>query len=350
MVFKNLLLTASVKALRRFLKIHPKTESRRFLIVTTTALGDTLWATPAIESLKQSFPKAYIAALTSPIGNQVLQHNPWLSKIYTLHRFTLSLWKQLYQEQFDTILLFHASQRLILPLCALLGAREIIGTSGINKGLDHLLTDRIAPAYEHEICRRLKIVEKSKGFITTQTLSFFLQPEETWPTIPKAPKKQWIALHPGSKDPFKRWPIQNFIQLGNRLKDSLNCEILITGTEKETSLLKQLTQQIPGAHMADPQLPLRSFASLIDSIDLLICNDTGPFHLACALNTPVLGIYSSTDPNLCGAHLAPCSLVIHQQPSCKPCLKRKCLIPFCFLQIGIDEVFQAVLKMLDQTQ
>ena len=77
---------------------HPLTMQRRILVVTTTALGDTLWATPAIESLRSSWPNAYIAVLTSPIGWQVLQNNPWIDRLYplreplSLHCF--SLWKR----------------------------------------------------------------------------------------------------------------------------------------------------------------------------------------------------------------------------------------------------------------
>jgi len=339
---KNLLLKNLVPAIKRFIPEHPQTENRRFLLISTTALGDTLWATPAIESLRNSFPKAYIAILTSPIGHQVLKHNPHLSKVYTLDRFSFSLWKKLYQDQFDTILLFHASQRLILPLLSLLGAQNIIGTSGINKGLDRLLTDPMPPIYEHEISRRLRIVEKAGGKTATERLSFFLQPQEKL----KKQKGRWIAIHPGSKDPFKRWPTQNFIQLGKDLKKHLNCEILITGTAEEELLMKSIANQIPGAHVANPHLSLRSFAALLETMDLLICNDTGPFHLACALNKPVIGIYSSTDPNLCGGHHCPSAITIGKRATCDPCLKRKCRLPFCLLQIGPCEVLNAALKVL----
>lgn len=342
MSLKNLIIKGMVKTLQKWIKQHPKIKSNRILVVTTTGLGDTLWATPAIESLRKSFPNSYIAALTSPLGSQILEGNPHLSQIYTLDRFSFSLWKKLYKDRFDAVLLFHASQRLTLPLCTLIGAGQIIGTSGINKGLDCLLTDPLPPIYEHEIRRRLHIVKKIGGQISRETLSFFLHPEEK---MPKLPKRQ-IALHPGSKDGFKRWPAENFIQLGKEIKNKLDCDILVTGTAAEEILMKEVASQIPGALIADPKLSLRNFAALLDQTDLLISNDTGPFHLACALNKPVIGIYSSTDPNLCGAHLAPLATVINKQFTCQPCLKRKCRTPFCFLQIGISEVLNASLKIL----
>lgn len=340
--FKNTLIKTAVRVLKKRIGTHPKDKEPRILIVSTTGLGDTLWATASIASLRQSFPNAYIAALSSPIGAEVLKYNPFLSRIYTLEKFSYALWKALYQDRFDTILLFHASQRLTLPLCSFLGAQKIIGTAQINKGLDSLLTDPIEPQYEHEIQRRLKLVEKIGGKITTETLSFFLQPEE------KKPQRSgcWIALHPGSKDAFKRWPAENFIQLGKELKKSLNCEILITGNKEEKDLMQSVAAEIPGAHLANSQLPFRPFASLLDQMHLLICNDSGPFHLACALNKPVIGIYSATDPRLCGPHLAPKAAVVSRPKSCTPCLQRGCRQPFCFLQIGTEEVLKKALEIL----
>jgi heptosyltransferase-2 len=126
----------------------------------------------------------------------------------------------------------------------------------------------------------------------------------------------------------------------------LNCEIVITGGKEEKALMEQLAQLIPNGKIGPSQLGVRSFAALIDQADLLVCNDTGPFHLACALNKPVVGIYSSTDPAVCGPLHPTRATVISKPPTCTPCLKRGCLSPFCFLQIGVEEVLEGCLKAL----
>lgn len=337
---KNFFLKKAIQIARPFIPKHP--DLKRILIVATTALGDTLWATPAIENIRHSFPEAYIAVLTSPIGMEILQNNPHIDKLHLLKNF-FSQRKELYKERFDTILLFHASQRLVLPLCSLLGATRIIGTAGINKGLDSLLTDPLPNDFQHEIVRRIKISEKIGVKSFTQTLSFFLKPEERLPSRSKGP---WIAIHPGSKDGFKRWPAENFIETGIRIKETIPCEILITGNNSEKPLMEEIAHKIPGAHLYETNTSLRSFAALLEQMDLLICNDTGPVHLACALNRPTIAIYCSTDPRLCGPHKAKNTIAISKRPSCDPCLKRKCQSPFCFLQIGSQEVADAALKIL----
>jgi len=340
MICKNSLIKIASKILR--IPKHPNTKERRILVVSTTALGDTLWATPTIESLRKSFPLSYLAVLTSPIGKEVLRTNPYIDRIHLLQeplplRF-FALKKTLALEQFDTILLLHASQRLTLPLCSLLGAQTIIGTTGINKGLDDLFTNPQPPLYEHEIIRRLKMVEKIGGSIHSESLSFFPDPKEKMQRLEPG---AWIALHPGSKDRFKRWPIENFALLGRELKKNLSCNILITGNNSERPLLEALATQIPGSQIAPPNLSLHSFAHLLEQTELLISNDTGPVHLACALNHPVIALYASTDPFLCGTHKAKHAITLSKPQTCSPCLKRKCRRPFCFLQISLQEVIEA---------
>jgi ADP-heptose:LPS heptosyltransferase len=329
---------ALLKFFCKILPIPKHPSKNRFLIVSTTALGDTLWATPAIESLRKSFPNGYIGVLTSAIGFDVLKTNPSIDQIFLLKKNYFTLWKALYQKKFDTVLVLHASQRITLPLCAILGARRIIGTAGINKGLDSLLTDPLKPAYEHEILRRLRMVEKVGGQIHTETLSFF--PEESSECLPPG---KWIALHPGSKDPFKRWPARHFITVGKELQKQ-GYRLLITGTEKD--LITAIASQIPDAVVLGHK-NLHTFANILKQVHLLISNDTGPVHLACALHVPVLAIYGPTDPHLCGPHTSKNGTIFYTPPTCTPCLKRKCRTPFCFLQISPAQVTKSALRHLN---
>ncbi len=344
---KNFFLQTLLRALAPFAPAHPSQNQRRFLIVTTTALGDTLWATPAIESLRKSFPTSFIGAAVSPIGQDIFLNNPHIDRCYVVtnpllpHFFKLQ--KALYRERFDTVLVFHASQRLMLPLCSLVGASQIVGTAGINKGLDTYLTNPLPLCKEHEIARRLHIVEHIGAKTHAQTLSFFLAPEEK--IVLNRSRKQ-IALHPGSKDPFKRWPLKNFASLGRALQAKLDCDLWITGSSEEEFLIQSLLQEIPGAQRINAPQGLRPFTAFLSEMDLIISNDTGSFHLACALDVPAIGLYAPTDPLLCGPYKARRAVTIKKPPSCTPCIKRKCQSPFCLLQIGSCEILEAALKWL----
>jgi ADP-heptose:LPS heptosyltransferase len=270
----------------------------------------------------------------------VLRHNPWSNQITVLEKW-LPAFQSLKRERFDTVILLHASQRQILPLCSALGASRLIGTIGINKGLDSLFTDPVNNRHKHEIVRRLELIERAGAKRYTEQLSFFLQPYEEIPPFPS----QTVALHPGSKDGFKRWPAEHFISVGKQLA-AFGYSIVITGNGEEEPLMKQIASHIPRASLIDPTLSLRNFAARLKRVSLLISNDTGPVHLACALQTPVIALYSSTDPALCGPHRAENAIALSKRACCTPCLKRACLRPFCLLQIGPEEVVNKAIDLL----
>lgn len=314
-------------------------DPRRILAVSTTALGDTLWAMPALAALRKSFPSAHLAFLTSSIGTEIAKHNPWTDAVHRWER-PLDLRRRL-RGQFDTAIVLHASQRLVIPFCASLGVSQLVGTAGINKGLDDLLTEALPQKTQHEVDRRLDLVECIGGAPYRSPLSFFLQPEEKIQL-----EGRWVAIHPGAADSYKCWPIEHFAAVGRELKRKFGCEILVTGSKAECSLMQRLAEQIPGALMGDPNLSLRRFAATLDAVDLLICSDTGPFHLACALQTPAIGIYSPTDPEVCGPYLCKTAVICTKKKSCMPCLRRKCREPFCLRQIGIEEVLAKASTLL----
>jgi len=349
MSVKNLLIVFFLRAIRSLTpkkqqetKAHP-----HYLIVSTTALGDTLWATPALKALRASEPKASISVLTSPIGKEVFSGTPYVDEVLVLqkpHLFSLiKIYILLRKKTIDTVFIFHTSQRAVLPFCYLLKPKEIIGTAGINKGLDTLLTKALEPKYEHEIERRLRIVSENSSSQKPQ-LELFLSSEDRENASSFLKKHNLptdsllIGLHPGAKDKFKQWPPECFIELGSRFKKSMQCSIIVTGGPSEKELTEQIASGIPDAIALTESVPLKTLAGLIERCGIFITNDTGPMHVAFAVNTPTVALFTATDSNLCGPYHAKNVHVIQKQKTCTPCLRKKCMLPFCMLQISPKEV------------
>ncbi len=334
-MFKNFFLKTLVKLFQGKKGGNPE----HFLVVSTTGLGDTLWATPAIKALREKHPHAYIAVLTTKLGKDVLSLNPHIDEIFLTKNFF-----SLKQKKFHTIYIFHTSQRLILPLCALLGSTEIIGTEGINKGLDDLLTQKIPQKYQHEVTRRCEIASVK----TDGGLEFFID-QKTQDQINSFLAKHtgpFIGIHPGAKDKFKQWDPECFVKVGNMLRKKLGCNIFITGNEKEKLLAESIASQIEGAISLAGQFGLKATAALISKFSVMLANDTGPMHLAFAVNTPTVALFAPTDPHLCGPLPSAKAIVIDKAKTCRACLKKKCQEPFCLLQISPEEVYSAIIKLL----
>jgi ADP-heptose:LPS heptosyltransferase len=282
-------------------------------------------------------------------------HNPHVDEIFTLRSPAAGslacLLPALRQRAISTVFLFHASQRPVLPFAAMLGASEIIGSEGINKGLDDLLTTRVPARKAHEIVRRLDLVERAGAYARHRSLELYLseQDEELassflrkWAAPPYLPI---VGLHPGAKDRFKQWAPEAFVEVGKRLQAHLGCRIIVTGNREEQELAARVATDIPGAASAAGALPVRALAALFKRMALVISNDTGPMHAACAVGVPTIALFGPTDPALCGPCDAPRAAALAKPPTCTPCVKKRCQDPFCMLQLSPAQVFETALRL-----
>ncbi len=335
--------------IKLLLTLAPKRKNQqrgapRILVVSTTGVGDSLWGSPAIRALRKKHPKGYIALLTSPIGKQLFQNNPYLDEIFTLKNpallSSIKLLGALRKKAFDTAFIFHLSQRPILPLVSLAGPSKIVGTEGINKGLDYLLTDPIKQSPIHEIQRRLNIADCENS---SPEMELFLTEDENEAALKHLPNTHLIiGMHPGAKDKYKQWDPKHFIELGRKLAKEKGATLMITGDKGEAPLAEQIASSIPGAISVAGKLPVRVTAALIEKFDLFVTNDTGPMHIAFAMGTPTIAVFSPTDPKLCGPYQISHGTTFQKPRTCTPCIRKKCRSPFCMEQISPDEVYERI--------
>lgn len=323
--------------------------SPSFLLVSTTGLGDSIWASPLISALKSAYPRAPIDLLTSSIGEEVYRHHPNIRSIlfFKKHLFwkAFSLRKKLIENRYQYAIFFHTSQRLIPFLVYTANIPHRIGTKGYQKGLDDLLT-KTYPDAEHEIDRRKNLLAPLIEKIPPLSLEFFYTKKEeafgeNWLKSKRFGKL--LLFHPGAKDFYKCWPIENWILLAKALSDQIE-HTLFFSLGKEEEFLKPLIQKALPKALFIEKVSLREYASILLHFDLIVSNDTGPMHLACSLQKPVVAIFSATDPKRCGPYHYKKAWVIEEPRSCNPCLKRSCRLPFCMRQIGVNRVRKTVLE------
>ncbi|MCI5051513.1 MAG: glycosyltransferase family 9 protein [Simkaniaceae bacterium] len=310
----------------------------RTLVVSTTGLGDTIWASPALRALQGQ----YLALLTRDVGKELFKSCPHLDAIYTISnqpiRSMLPMLHRLRRERFDTIYIFHASQRPIFPLCASLGASKIVGTEGLCKGLDWVLTDKVPKRRCHEIERRLDMLgEKAPK---DHKLELFLSDEEISEaqTFLANYPKPWVGMQPFAADQFKEWPIHAY----SKVAQAMPTPVFVMGSPGQ----QNKCSQIASSHNLAGKFSLRQLAAIISQLDLFITCDTGPMHIAYACNTPTLAFFSPTHPDLCGPHHAPNARILYEPPTCTPCVTKKCRAPFCMRQISPDTVIESAREML----
>ena len=109
-----------------------------------------------------------------------------------------------------------------------------------------------------------------------------------------------MLLHATSRND-KLWDEQNWIALGKYLRQVGIGAVLPWGNEQEKKRSERLRLAIPGA-VCTPGINLNEAAAMLGGARIVIGVDTGLSHLAAALGTPTIGIYTATDPGLTGLY------------------------------------------------
>ena len=361
--FKNAVIERAFRLSEKYhwvRKFSPDPFPSRFLILSATGVGDTLWGTPAIRALRETYPQSFIGVLTSPAGFEILKRDPNIDDFFVFRRGAggiISLpgmLKKLRMKKFEVAFIFHSSDRILWPLCYLAGPSERIGMKKANKGLDFLLTRCLPnPQDDHGILKRLNLVGEMGVRRDPGKICIYLdsQDRQMADRFLEAhgidPRSPLIGLHPGAQKPFKCWPARNFVAVGNNLGRKFGSRVIITGDEQERGLAEEVASRVKNAVSAAGKLSLRGTAALIEKMQVFITNDTGPMHVASALKIPTVALFSPTDPAICGPYLDGRSIVIQKPKTCSPCLGKSCEYPICMDQITPEEVIEAAERILE---
>jgi lipopolysaccharide heptosyltransferase II len=162
-----------------------------------------------------------------------------------------------------------------------------------------------------------------------------------------------VTLHGGARNgQAKRWPTSHFARLAERLVSEFDALVVLTGAPSEAELAAAI-----GAECRYPLLNLLGRTSLAELVallavsDLVISGDSGPMHIATAVQTPVIALHGPTDPALSGP-MSPDAIVLRRALWCSPCYDASATAecpfdnPVCMKGLGPDLVFVAARRRL----
>ena len=345
--------------------------ARNILAIRLDNIGDVIMLGPALRAVKETSPQARLTLLASPGGATAAQLLPWVDDVIAWRAIWQDIsgrasfdpaheWKLislLSERSFDGALIFTSfSQTPHVPayVCYLADIPLRAGESREFSGGTLTTELRGAPDELHQVERNLRLVEHL-GFIARDrrliiaisdcartALAQLFASNGLDPWIP------FILLHPGASAQARRYPAGRY-GIVARLLIQAGWSIIVAGTDKEVSLVEAVVQQAPGSHALVGETSLEVYAALVERAALVICNDTLPMHLADALATPEVVLFSGTDyeeqwrPRTSPAHL------LRRETPCHPCYLFECPIGQPCLNILPEEVAEAALALLAGT-
>jgi heptosyltransferase-2 len=144
-----------------------------------------------------------------------------------------------------------------------------------------------------------------------------------------------IGFHAGARNKARQWGNERFLEVSRRLTRTFPAKILWfkdPGTP-ETLIEKDV---IPVS------LPLKEFLAVLSECRILVCNDTGPMHMASGLDVPVVAVFGPTQPEWFGPLGENHTIVIRREVWCRPCFDY-CIFdqPHCLRLVTVDSVHEA---------
>jgi lipopolysaccharide heptosyltransferase II len=367
---QNIFLEIIYKVLWSFCKKNkiPK----RICIYRIGNIGDIICAVPAMIAIRKNFPNAHITLLSSPgnkgmPGAKELLKNAWFIDnmwIYYSHeiislRQKLNFIKKVRSNKFDLwielpvnlISLKIALRNIVFAKIS--GARNAFGFK-ISTTKLWSKEQSIYRKFPKEVDRLLQILQKQN--IYAKEILFDLPISEIDRQKVKLLFKKYnidgtlpiIAMSPGGKRISNHWPTKRFIKVGQIWIEN-GANILVLGGNKDHDLAQKIVNAIGSAsyNLAGETTLLQS-AELLKRCCMLLTNDTGTMHLAAAVGTPCVVIFSARDFPGKWIPWGNNHKVIRKNPNCAVCFIDDCKYNICMSEITIDEVYNATKQVWNE--
>lgn len=289
-------------------ELQPRSSAvKKILLVRANfRMGNAILALPAVTAFRRNFPDAQIDFVGSPISNILFQHQP-LDRHYSApRRFPHVLWqyprlmRRLRANRYDLAVDVSGSQSGVDAfIIGLSGARI---RAGIGGKWDRLFNVKIAkPSERNKYLRLPEFLSALKLENVENVGRINFSPSETTEGLAKVESLAGKSDDPivgvfvgGRKLRGKRWPLEHFVEIVRHLQKNRIRVIAFLGPEENDiadSFRAALDATVPIVFEPD----VRKFAAMISHLDLLICCDSGPMHLACAVGVRVVAIFQPRD-------------------------------------------------------
>ena len=323
----------------------PWARAAHVLCVRLDQMGDLLMTTPAIRALKAAHPGRRVTLLTSPGAAEAARHIPevdavishaasWMKAAPASAEAELALVEELRARQFDAAVIFTVFSQSPLP------AAQLCRLAGIPLRLAHcrenpygLLSDWLPETepqtgVRHEVQRQLDLVAAVGARAGPVGLSFQV-PGVARTRVAEllarlgADRDRLVVVHPGASAPSRRYPPEHYAAAARGLVEELGADVVFSGGPGEVPLVEQIRRGMGAASFSlAGQLNLAELAALVELSRLLVSNNTGPAHLAAAVQTPVVDLYALTNPQHTPWGVA--SRVLSYDVACRNCFKSVC--------------------------
>ncbi len=275
-------------------------------------LGDLLNAVPALRALRAAFPAAQITLVGLPWSRIFVErfHHlldgfisfpgyPGLPEQEPDMKAFPAFLQHVQETSFDLAIQMHGSGTITNHLIGFWGARRSAGFYEAGQFCPDEETFLQYPVHEPERWRHLRLMEYLGIPLQGDNLEFPVRAQD-WRELEELRAdfgidRDYVCIHPGARKPERRWRAENFASVGDGLA-ALGYQVILTGSQEEQAVAGAVAGHMhaPAVNLAG-KTTLGGLAALLSTCHLLVSNDTGVSHVATAMRTPSIILFSAPD-------------------------------------------------------
>lgn len=323
----------------------------KILIIKPSALGDIVHSLPFLYSLRQRYPEAEIHWVVARGLQGLIEDHPMIQRLWIIDK---ERWKELSKlpqtfaqlrrlqgelrrERFDLVVDLQGLLRSGLIAWAT-GAPCRIGFREAREGSPFFYTHRVRGGREIHAAERYMKVATFLG-CESSPLVFPLPPFPPRPPLVESLPAKYAVLAPSAGTEVKRWPPDRFGELASRLP--LLSVVVAAGSD--IALAERVAAASRGKALSlAGKTSMKELFAVIRNAKFVVSNDTGPMHIAAALQVPVFAIFGPTNPYRTGPY-GQIHTIIREGIPCSPCYRRKtCGTVRCMDNLSVERVLDII--------
>ncbi len=342
-------------------KTFDKSSVKSVFVFPLKRLGDAVLSIPAFRAIKESLPQSRVTVFAPSYVMDILERIPSIDSIVPYSSKTSFFKKarrvrKLFDNPFDLAVDLTCDYTIEgAVLCHLSGAGYRVGYDTWKRGFLFNRPVRHDTGPIPVVDEVLHIVQ-SIGLDTEDKSLGISASREALETARKflrfknvKENSLVIGIHPGGYYPTQRWLSERFSEVADKLIEQHKAHVVLMGGPNEEELIDRIKSPMRNQPIVFLNQPIRDFLGLIQTCHMLICNNSGPLHMASAVGTPTVSTMGPTLPERWWPQGKE-NIVLRKDLPCMPCNEGRCRLKTldCMKLITVEDMLKAAERQLSR--
>ncbi|MGE3182162.1 MAG: lipopolysaccharide heptosyltransferase I [Phycisphaerae bacterium] len=315
----------------------------RILLIKPSSLGDIVHGLPVLAALRRTYPNAHISWLVNRNFADFLEGHPLVNELIVFDRkrygkiwyhptalasFVAFLHK-LRTRKFDLVIDLQGLFRSGF-LTGMTFAKRRVGFADAREASRWFYSERTAiDANGHAVERNVALARSLGMMVDPIVFPLAISGADRAAAERKllehgVASGDFVAVVPGARWPSKQWPIAKLTEVSQWLR-AQGMPIVLLGAPDERAAAEEICTAVgAGAHNLAGATSLRELSAILERASSVVCMDSGPMHIAAALQLPTISIFGPTNPARTGPYSDAATVVRRDALPCMPCYRRIC--------------------------